>query len=194
MTKKPWETSIKPPNTRKEGIVYNSHGKKITQSTQTITILTMADCYHVRITYTTDIWSNSARSFKKGMTEKVESKKFNSALLHYISHDAAIKPNNNTTKVRIVHDTSTKTKGGNTSLNKCMYQGPVILKDLCTLLLRFQTNKIVDPADIEIAYLQVSLQEPRGNVTQSSLLKEYQILASVSSGITCSSFLLSGSI
>ena len=38
---------------------------------------------------------------KKGMLEKVDSKKCNSALVHYIPHDAVVEPNN-TTKVRIV--------------------------------------------------------------------------------------------
>lgn len=59
--------------------------------------------------------------FKKEMTEKVETKKCNSALLHYIPYHATIKPNNNTTKMRIVYDTSVKTKEGNKSLNECMY-------------------------------------------------------------------------
>ena len=53
----------------------------------------------------------------KEMIEKVDSKKRNSVLVHYIPHHAVINPNNNTPKVRIVYDASSKTKKGNKSLN-----------------------------------------------------------------------------
>lgn len=87
------------------------------------------------------------------MLEKVKSKACNSALVHYIQHHAVIRLNNNTTKVRIVYDASAKMKKGNKSLKECMYWGPVILKDLWILLLRFPTDKIVVVADIEQAFL-----------------------------------------
>ena len=55
---------------------------------------------------------------KKDIIDKADSKKRNCALVHCIPHHAAIKPNSNTTKVRIVYDASAKSKKGNKSLNQ----------------------------------------------------------------------------
>ena len=52
------------------------------------------------------------------------------------------------------------------SLNECLYPGPVILGDLCALLMRFQSPKVVLVADIEKAFLQVCLQEKGRDVTR----------------------------
>ena len=60
---------------------------------------------------------------------------------HYLPHHAVIAPDRKTTKVRIVHDESAKAKKGCKSLNECLYRGPVILEDLCGLLLRFRFTK-----------------------------------------------------
>ena len=57
-------------------------------------------------------------------------------------------PIEKTTKVRIVYDASAKAKKGCKSLNECLYRGPVILEDLCGLLLRFRTYKVALTADI----------------------------------------------
>ena len=51
--------------------------------------------------------------------------------------------------MRIVYDASAKGKFGERSLNECLYRGPVILPDLCGILLRFQLYSIVLLADIE---------------------------------------------
>ncbi|CAC5364013.1 unnamed protein product [Mytilus coruscus] len=52
-------------------------------------------------------------------------------LVHYIPHHAVISPLKTTTKVRIVYDTSAKTKKEVKSLNECLYRGPVLLQNLC---------------------------------------------------------------
>ena len=57
--------------------------------------------------------------------------------IHYIPHHAIITPEKDTTKVRIVYDASAKTKKSNLSLNECLRRGPVILEDLCGVLMRF---------------------------------------------------------
>ena len=90
------------------------------------------------------------------MVKKIESKKCNSVLIYDILHQAVMKPNNNTTKLRIVYDASAKRKNESKSLNEYTYQTPVVLKDLWNLLLWFQTNKIVVVKDIEKAFLQTS--------------------------------------
>ena len=76
-----------------------------------------------------------------------------------------------TTKVRIVYDASAKPKSDNKSLNECLYRGPVMLKDLCGLLLRFRIPKFAVVADIEKAFLQLGLQNEDRNVTKFSGLR-----------------------
>ena len=60
-----------------------------------------------------------------------------------------ITPDRKTTKVRIVYDASAKARKGCKSLNECLYHCPVILEDLCGLLLRFRTHKVALTADIK---------------------------------------------
>ncbi|XP_068734586.1 uncharacterized protein [Montipora capricornis] len=77
-----------------------------------------------------------------------------------------------TTKVRIVYDASAKARKGCNSLNECFYRGPVILEDLCGLLLRFRTHKVALTADIERAFLQLGLQPRDQDVTRFLWLKD----------------------
>ena len=142
---------------------------------------------------------------EKGMIEPIENEQNQKNLVHYIPHHAVIKPNNATTKIRIVYDASAKSKKENKSLNECMHRGPVILEDLCALLLNFRTNKIAMVADIEKAFLQIALQEDDRDVTRFLWLKDVtkpsigdniQIyrFTRVPFGIIASPFLLGGSV
>ncbi|UYV64637.1 hypothetical protein LAZ67_3001419 [Cordylochernes scorpioides] len=62
----------------------------------------------------------------------------------------------NTTPVRPVFDASCKTKGG-WSLNDCLAKGPNLLELIPDIMLRFRLNKIGVIADIEKAFLQISV-------------------------------------
>ena len=62
--------------------------------------------------------------------------------VHYLPHHAVINPLKPTTKLRIVYDASAKVRKENYSLNECLYRGPVLLNDLCGLLMRFRLNQI----------------------------------------------------
>ena len=74
-------------------------------------------------------------------------------------------PQKATTKVRIVYDASSKLKKGMNSLNNCLYRGPVLLPDLCGMLMRFRLKPVVLLSDIEKAFLQIELQPPDRDVT-----------------------------
>ena len=88
------------------------------------------------------------------MIERVDDSELkNESKKHYIPHHVVLKPDSATTKMRIVYDASAKTKKGNKSINECLYRSPVILEDLCGLLLRFRTKKIGIVSDIEKAFL-----------------------------------------
>ena len=77
--------------------------------------------------------------------------------VHYLPHHAAIRPDKETTKLRLVYDTSAKTKGP--SLNNCQYSRPKFDQKIFDLLLRFRIYPIVMTADIEKAFLMVVVSE-----------------------------------
>ena len=70
---------------------------------------------------------------KKGIIEKIDDNTVEGEIKHYIPHHGVIKPNNLTTKLRILYDASAKAKKTNLSLNESLYQRPVILEDLCLI-------------------------------------------------------------
>ena len=65
-----------------------------------------------------------------------------------------------------------KPKKGCKSRNECLYFVPVILEDLCRLLLRFRIHKVALTADIEKAFLQIGLQLADRDVTRFLWLKD----------------------
>ncbi|CAG2198095.1 unnamed protein product [Mytilus edulis] len=108
---------------------------------------------------------------QKGIVEEVNEFR-TGGRKHYISHHAVITPQKSTTKVRIVYDASAKTNKEMPSLNECLYQGPVLLNNLCGIFMRFRLHKIAMVADIEKAFLQVGLQEDDRDVTRFIWLKD----------------------
>ena len=122
----------------------------------------------------------------KGIIERVESsEEDNENRKHYIPHHAVITPEKTTTKIRIVYDASAKIKRSAKSLNECLYRGPVILEDLCGLLLRFRMKKIGLVSDIEKAFLQVGLHEADRDVTRFLWLKDIQKPVSKDNLLVC---------
>ena len=108
---------------------------------------------------------------ERGIIEKVCSKSKQGVIQHYIPHHAVITPTKSTTKVRVVYDASAKTRQINKSLNECLYRGPVMLPDLCGLLIRFRMHTIAVVADVEKAFLSVGLQPQDRDVTRFLWLK-----------------------
>ena len=63
---------------------------------------------------------------------------------HYIPHYGVIKSNSCTTKLKVVYDASAKARKTNLSFNKSLYQGRLILENLRSLLLKFETANVTD--------------------------------------------------
>ena len=109
----------------------------------------------------------------KGIIEEIPSRSENSdGPCHYIPHHCVVKPDSTTTKIRVVYDASAKSKKDNLSLNECMYRGPVLLPDLCGILIRFRLSPIAITSDIEKAFLQVGLHTSDRDVTRFLWLRD----------------------
>ncbi|XP_037509595.1 uncharacterized protein LOC119386346 [Rhipicephalus sanguineus] len=73
-------------------------------------------------------------------------------------HKEVIREQALTTKVRVVFDASSRARGCK-SLNECLEKGDNLYQDLVKILLRFRTHPIAITADIEKAFLQISIKE-----------------------------------
>ena len=96
----------------------------------------------------------------RGVIEKVvELEKGGGGKVHYLPHQAVIRKEATTTKVRVVYDASSKEKKSGTSLNDCLHVGPSLNPVLYDILLRFRENRIVLVGDIEKAFLNVGVDQ-----------------------------------
>ena len=91
---------------------------------------------------------------RDGIIEKVDGKQVDGTV-HYLPHHAVIRKDKDTTKVRVVYDASSKSSG--TSLNDCLHVGPKFDQRINELLLRFRAYPVPLVADIEKAFLMVSV-------------------------------------
>ena len=141
------------------------------------------------------------KQLKSGIIEVVP-QDTESTKRHYLPHHSVSSPGSATTKLRIVYDGSAKNNEANSSLNDCLYRGPVLLQDLAGILLRFRLERVAITADIEMAFLQIGLHPPERDVTRFLWLKdatnptahaenlqEFRFTR-VPFGVVCSSFLL----
>ncbi|KAL9972922.1 hypothetical protein ACROYT_G019318 [Oculina patagonica] len=109
---------------------------------------------------------------QKGIIEVVPDEDSTNTWKHYIPHHEIVTPKKTTTKIRIVFDASAKTRKGSQSLNESLHRGPIILEDLCGLLMRFRLNKVALVADVEKVFHQVGLQPEDRDVTRFVWLKD----------------------
>jgi len=77
--------------------------------------------------------------------------------VHYLPHHAVVRQDKKTMKLRVVYDASAKST--DPSLNDCLYTGPKFDQKIMDILLRFRTVKVVLTADIERAFLMISICE-----------------------------------
>jgi len=114
---------------------------------------------------------------RQGIIEKVVD---DGGPVNYLLHHAVIQKDKTTTKLRIVYNASARADGP--SLNDCLFSGPKFNQSILGIILRFRCYKVALVADVEKAFLMVSVCEQDRdalrflwvNNTESSLLLLYQ--------------------
>ncbi|XP_044313394.1 uncharacterized protein LOC123037340 [Drosophila rhopaloa] len=76
----------------------------------------------------------------------------------FIPHHCVLRPQSNSTKLRVVFDASAKSSNGQ-SLNDILMTGPTIQQDLVTTILSFRLHKYVLSGDISKMYRQFVVDE-----------------------------------
>ncbi|XP_011858074.1 PREDICTED: uncharacterized protein LOC105555659 [Vollenhovia emeryi] len=114
---------------------------------------------------------------------------------HYVlPHQAVVRPDSVTTKLRVVFDASAKTTA-NTSLNDKLIAGPNLQGNLIGIILRFRTYEHVVTADIASMFRQIlvaeedrSLQQILWRSNPEEPVRRYQ-LNTVTYGTNCAPYL-----
>ena len=92
---------------------------------------------------------------EQGIVEVVEKDGVSSVMVHYLPHHAVVRHDKDTTKVRVVYDPFAKSNGP--SLNDCLHVGPKFNQKINELLFRFRSYPVALVADIEKAFLMISV-------------------------------------
>ena len=139
---------------------------------------------------------------KRGIIEAVPSSEAPPKTTHYLPHHAVIRQDKSTTKVRVVYDASAKSPNS-PSLNDCLLKGPKFNQLIFDLLVRFRSHKIALTADLEKAFLMISVKEADRDVLRfiwtNDVLKDPPELTvyrftRVVFGVSSSPFLLNATI
>lgn len=114
--------------------------------------------------------------------------------VYYMPHHCVEKPDSTTTKVRVVFDASSKTSS-NISLNDVLKVGPLIQKDLFSILIRFRKHNFVLIGDLAKMYRQILVHDDHRRLQRiiwrndpSEEVKYYQ-LNTITYGTASASFL-----
>ncbi|KAL1454619.1 hypothetical protein WDU94_010835 [Cyamophila willieti] len=150
--------------------------------------------------------TNFEEQLKLGILEHVDSNPTsNDIYCHYLPYHVVVNNERETTKIRVVMDASAKQDRNKPSLNQLLYRGPVLLENLCSLLLKFRTHKFGIIGDLEKAFLNIGLNKSERDFTRILWLKDtekpitYDNLVvlrhtRIPFGVTSSPFLLAGVI
>ena len=85
--------------------------------------------------------------------------KFSEEGKHYLPHHPVLRHDRETTKVQVVYDGLAKSPGNNYSLNDCLQVGPTLIPQLFDVLVKFRSGLIALTADIEKAFIMVSMNK-----------------------------------
>lgn len=113
---------------------------------------------------------------------------------YYLPHHGVLRPESQTTKLRVVFNASAKTSSGN-SLNDLLSKGGIIQEDLFSILTRFRKHQFAFSTDIKkmfrmikLNHSQVKLQKILWKESQHSPVKVFE-LQTVTYGTACAPFI-----
>ena len=138
---------------------------------------------------------------QQDIVEPVEPLENNLGQVHYLPHHAVVRGDKETTKLRVVYDASAHSDGP--SLNDCLHVGPKLNQKILDILLRFRVNRIAIVADIEKAFLMVSMAEKDRDVLRflwfkDALADQHDVIelrfTRVVFGVSSSPFLLNATL
>ena len=138
---------------------------------------------------------------QQGIVESVEPSEDDPKCVHYLPHHAVVRQDKQTTKVRVVYDASARTTGP--SLNDCLHVGPKLNTKIFDILLRFRVHRIAIIADIEKAFLMISVAKKDRDVLRFMWYKDVHAdqlelmelrFARVVFGVSSSPFLLNATL
>jgi len=78
--------------------------------------------------------------------------------VHYLPHHGVVRQCSQTTKLKIVYDGSARGVGEHYSLNDCLETDPNFIPKLFDILVQFQCHRIAITANIEKAFLMISIE------------------------------------
>ena len=93
-------------------------------------------------------------------------KHLNYGVVSYLPHSYVIKPHSTSTVVRVVYEGNAHSGNNDLSLNQCLYTGPVLHTNLISILLRWRFYPIPYVADVQRAFLQITLNPTDRNCTR----------------------------
>jgi hypothetical protein len=138
----------------------------------------------------------------KNMVEVVDNpSQENGERIHYLLHHAVVRQDKSTTRLRIVFDASAKVNGP--SLNDCLHVGPRFNQIKFGKLLRYRWHNYAFTADIEKAFLMISVAKKDRDVLSFLWIKDVQEQSPVIQvlrhdrvvfGVICSPYLLNATI
>ena len=111
-----------------------------------------------------------------GVIEEVTKDTKSGPIVHYIPSHSVTTPQKTTTKFRMVLDARV--------LNEFLYRGPILLPEICGMILRFRLPKIAILSDLEKAYLQISVKESDRDLTRWLWVRDRNKLSVVNNLVT----------
>ena len=141
---------------------------------------------------------------EKGIVETVHEAEIpEPGTVYYICHQAVIRKQALTTRLRIVFDASSKLQKNLPNLNDCINTGPALTPAIMNMLLRFRALRYGLIADVEKVFHQVAIDETRRDYLRFLWLKDTETdnpellvlrFCHVIFGVNASPFLLNGTI
>ena len=92
----------------------------------------------------------------------------------YLSHKAIIRENAERTKLRIVHDASSKPNMNEPFLNECLEKGPP-LQNMWDVIVRNRMKTVALCADLRKAFLQIRIRECERDILRFYWIKNQNV-------------------